>query len=235
MTPDQRRPILILLSGGINSVAASMRVLDERQPHFLHVDHGQAAMENEREAARRIAQALAGTLHVAEVFPATTAANASDTEALAPSVANLAAANVSENRAPGTMLAMLGVAQCLAHRIGADTIVCGASQLCNNLDPDARHIFHHAARVALEMGSPEGASPALDTPFMDATRADIVRVGHRAGAPFHLSWSCCRAENIPCGDCRRCRSRSDAFDELGLPDPRFLRADARIVHGRGIG
>lgn len=232
MTPNQPRPIVVLLSGGVNSVAASMRVLEEWQPHFLHVDHGQAASENEREAATHVAQALAGTFHIAQLPLAATAANPISTGTEASAVANASPASPNENRAPGTMLAMLGIAQRLAHRVGADTIVCGASQLCNNLDPDARHIFHHAAQVAVELGSPEGEMLTLDTPFMDATRTDIIRVGNRMGAPFHLSWSCHGGQSVPCGVCWRCRSRSEAFDELGLPDPRFLGAAGRIVHER---
>lgn len=235
MTPDRLRPIVVLLSGGINSVAASMRVLDEWQPHFLHVDHEQAAAKNEREAATLIARALAGTLHVAKLSPAETAGDSVGNEHGASSDSVASPATLVENRAPGTMLAILGIAQRLAHWIGADTIVCGASQLCNSLDPDAKQVFHHAAGVALEMGSREGATLTLDSPFMDVTRADVIRVGNRMGAPFHLSWSCQRGENVACGKCRRCQSRSQAFEELGLPDPCVVGVADRVVQGHVVG
>lgn len=235
MTLDQPRPILVLLSGGINSLAASMRVLGERQPHFLHVDHGHIAAENERSAATHIAEALAGTLHVVKLSPAEMAGNLMGDGHGASTVSAAAPATPDENRAPGIMLAIFGIAQQLAHRIGADTIVCGASQLCHNLDPDTRHVFHHAAQVALEIGSPAGAVLTLDIPFIDVTRVDVLRVGNRMGAPFQLSWSCHRGENVPCGNCRGCQSRSEGFDELGLPDPGLIGAAGRVVHGHAIG
>ena len=235
MTPDRPRPVLVLLSGGLNSVAAAMRGLDECQPHFLHVDHGQAAATHQRDAATRITQALAGTLHLAELPPIATLANSTSPERDPSSKSIPPPTPTHETRAPGIMLTMLGLAQQLAQRIGADTIVCGASELCNTVDPDARHIFHHAAQVALEMGSPNGKTLALEIPFIDASRADIIRVGHRLGAPFHLSWSCHRDGDVPCGDCRGCRSRSAAFDEVGLPDPRLRATAGRVVRSHPVG
>ena len=219
---------VVLLSGGINSLVAGMRVLDETQPHILYVDYGLQASVSERAAVRRIADALALPLHdvrlprISELVPGKRERDRPDA-AETPSPSELL-----ERRIAGTMLTLFGVAQQLAVRLAADRIVCGVSQVCNEMefgaradrgDPDARYTFIHAARVAIDLGMPAKRKLKLDVPFIHLGRAEIVRLGHRLGAPLHLTWWCHQAGEVPCGDCVGCVSRRDAFEEVGAHDP----------------
>lgn len=227
MKPNE--PIVVLLSGGINSLVAAMRTLDTHDPHLLYCDHGHHAADAELRAVRQIAEALAAKLHVVKL----------------PSPAEISAVHSPAGRGeplrlpgkesaplgkhlPGAKLAMLGVAQQLARRLNAGSIVCGASQECAGAecergrdfaDPQSSHVFFHAAATAMQMGLSSKLRVELDLPLVDLCRADIIRAGLRLGVPFDLSWSCYESGEHPCGGCGGCCGRAAAFDALGLDDP----------------
>lgn len=59
----------------------------------------------------------------------------------------------------------------------------------------------------------------LVAPFLELTKADIVREGARLGVPFELTWSCYEGGEMHCGACGTCVERREAFDEAGVADP----------------
>jgi 7-cyano-7-deazaguanine synthase len=50
-------------------------------------------------------------------------------------------------------------------------------------------------------------------------KAEIVRLGVDLGAPLHLTWSCYKNNDTPCGDCDSCALRERGFKEAGVADP----------------
>ncbi|MEE9295468.1 MAG: 7-cyano-7-deazaguanine synthase [Phycisphaerae bacterium] len=225
---------VILLSGGINSTAAAARALEAANPHFLYVNHGHAAAESEIEAVRELSLAMAAKLHIVKV-PSITELAAVEANPGAPATATPTAptATTSARHVTGFMLTMLGVALQLARQIKACNIVCGVSQVADELesgsepgqgDPQARHTFFHAAATAIEMSTSRKRTIQLDTPFIDFSRPDIIQVGLRMGAPFHLTWSCHQSGKNPCSQCQGCAARSAAFDAVGQEDPALQTA-----------
>lgn len=223
-------PVVVLLSGGINSTVAAARA-GGAALHFLYLDYGHRAAPAERRAVKQISEALAGTLHVVEL---TTLTNGSNNESRAdgnvPDDGASATGYPTDRRSSGLMLAMFGLAQQLATRVGATEIVCGASQVCNETDleadsgqgePDARHVFLHAALVAMQMALPAKRRLTLDIPFVESKRTDVVQLGFRIGAPLHMTWSCHLSGDAPCEKCIGCKSRATAFAALGHNDPRL--------------
>ncbi|RJO64125.1 MAG: hypothetical protein C4523_18840 [Myxococcales bacterium] len=224
--------MVVLMSGGLNGVVAASRMLANVELHFLHVDYGQAAAKSERLAVARISTALAGKLHVADLprfdrngMPGPGGA----VDAKRPTSNE----RVLETRPSGVMLAILALAQQLAAQVGAEDIVCGASEACSRSDAEAgfcspaadgRRAFFHACSIALEMGSPSAKRMSLELPFIDVSREDIIRTGLRLGAPLPMTWSCHAGGEAPCGSCAGCRSRAAAFEMLGLDDPALAAA-----------
>lgn len=56
-------------------------------------------------------------------------------------------------------------------------------------------------------------------PFVNRTKADIVRMGQRLKVDFTYTWSCYRGGDTPCGTCPTCVERRKAFEKAGLHDP----------------
>jgi len=59
----------------------------------------------------------------------------------------------------------------------------------------------------------------LLTPFVEATKADIVRLGAGLGVPFERTWSCYKGGQVHCGTCGTCVERREAFRLAGVADP----------------
>ena len=93
--------------------------------------------------------------------------------------------------------------------------------------PDCRPEYFHQISQALEYGSKiwtEYQIPIrVETPIIDKSKADIVRMGIELMAPLHLTWSCYRGDHTPCGSCDSCILRAKGFHESGIPDPLLQR------------
>lgn len=88
--------------------------------------------------------------------------------------------------------------------------------------PDCRPAFVDSFRatagLALKRGV-EGRPIAINTPLVHRGKADIVRLGLDLEAPLHLTWSCYRGAEAPCGRCDACALRAKGFAEAGVDDP----------------
>jgi 7-cyano-7-deazaguanine synthase len=76
----------------------------------------------------------------------------------------------------------------------------------------------------------------LLAPFQYKMKHEIIDVGIKFGAPYHLTLSCYEGTRPACGKCPTCVSRLEAFKKLDLRDPieyefdRYgSRKDAKIV------
>jgi 7-cyano-7-deazaguanine synthase in queuosine biosynthesis len=47
----------------------------------------------------------------------------------------------------------------------------------------------------------------------------VVDLGFQVNAPMDRAWNCSEETSEPCGACRGCRSREQAFMQAGRPDP----------------
>jgi 7-cyano-7-deazaguanine synthase len=56
-------------------------------------------------------------------------------------------------------------------------------------------------------------------PLMELEEWQVVDLGYQVSAPFERTWSCIEESGEPCWACRGCRSREQAFQQAGKPDP----------------
>jgi 7-cyano-7-deazaguanine synthase len=93
--------------------------------------------------------------------------------------------------------------------------------------PDCRPEFYQALgetlRLGSKLGTQYGVSFRIQTPLIDKTKAEIVRLAVELRAPLHLTWSCYEGGQVPCGRCDSCLLRAKGFDEAGLSDPVLVR------------
>lgn len=86
-----------------------------------------------------------------------------------------------------------------------------------NAYPDCSDAFNQSMRQAIEIGS--GNQLTIEAPFVNFTKADVVREGLRLGVPYELTWSCYEGNDTSCGKCGTCRDRAAAFAANGVADP----------------
>lgn len=59
----------------------------------------------------------------------------------------------------------------------------------------------------------------VEAPFVEMTKAEIVRLGLKLGVPYELTWSCYEGKDRPCLSCGTCLERTEAFLQNDAKDP----------------
>ena len=223
-------PGLVILSGGLDStVCMAVAARDTGDVLALTFDYGQRhRVELDRAA---LVAAHYGAEHLVVVIDASRWGGSALTD---PTI-DVPDADVSETQpgdsipvtyVPARNLVFLAVAMGVSEARGADVVYLGVNALDYSGYPDCRpefvRAFEAAAALALKRGV-EGNPVEVRTPLIALTKADIVRLGMSLGAPLHLTWSCYRGDDDPCGRCDACALRSKGFAEAGLPDPALAR------------
>ena len=57
------------------------------------------------------------------------------------------------------------------------------------------------------------------SPFVNMTKAEVVKLGLELGVPYELTWSCYEGHELSCGRCASCLERLKAFELNGAKDP----------------
>lgn len=118
---------------------------------------------------------------------------------------------------PARNLVFLALATAMAEPLGARDLFIGVNALDYSGYPDCRPEFIAAYQAAARLGT---ATPfTVQTPLVQLTKADIVRLGLAEGAPLQLTLSCYQGSVPACGRCDACRLRLKGFAEAGLTDP----------------
>jgi len=118
---------------------------------------------------------------------------------------------------PGRNMIFLAYAYSLAYSIGATVVVTGIHEADYPGYPDCHldflQLMHEAAKVAL-------ATPLMRwTPFIRATKTEIVKLGLELKVPYEKTWSCYVGGETPCRKCDACVRRERAFVANGTVDP----------------
>ena len=92
-----------------------------------------------------------------------------------------------------------------------------ADDAAGNAYPDCSSVFNNAMNTAVYEGS--GKQLKLEAPFVNMTKADVVKIGLELKVPYELTWSCYEGGDKPCGQCGTCIDRAKAFELNGINDP----------------
>lgn len=128
---------------------------------------------------------------------------------------------------PNRNMILLSVATGHALSIGAGEVAYAAHSGDHAIYPDCRNEFADAMATAIELC--DWNQVALIRPFVDWTKADIVRRGAELNLPFAETWSCYKGSDLHCGRCGTCIERREAFDLAGVEDPTEYAKDAPAV------
>lgn len=113
----------------------------------------------------------------------------------------------------------LSSAASLALSKGCSVIYYGAhaDDAAGNAYPDCSSAFNKAISEAIWLGS--GNQLKVKAPFVEMTKAEVVKIGLDLKVPYELTWSCYEGKDKPCMVCGTCLDRAEAFRLNGVPDP----------------
>lgn len=113
----------------------------------------------------------------------------------------------------------LSSAASMALSLGCSVLYYGAhhDDWAGNAYPDCSQEFVDAMNHAIMEGT--GGELHMEAPFVQWSKADIVRKGLELGVPYELTWSCYEGGEKPCGVCGTCIDRIRAFELNGVTDP----------------
>ena len=93
--------------------------------------------------------------------------------------------------------------------------------------PDCRPEYFQKMSDALKYGSKLWTQYhvpiQVETPIIQMSKAQIVRLGMEMQAPLEYTWSCYQGGPVPCGRCDSCILRAKGFQEAGCQDPSLLQ------------
>ena len=121
---------------------------------------------------------------------------------------------------------LLSIAAGYAESVGAEGLVIAAHSGDHAIYPDCREAFMQAMGDAIRHGTYGGI--AVLRPFIAMTKAGIATRGHDIGVDFSRTWSCYKGGEIHCGTCGTCVERREAFLLAGLPDPTRYASEAPL-------
>ena len=125
---------------------------------------------------------------------------------------------------PNRNMIFLAIATGHALSINADQIAYAAHSGDHAIYPDCRNEFADAMSAAIRLA--DRKSIDLIRPFVNWTKADIVRRAAELSVPLDQTWSCYTGGEEHCGRCGTCIERREAFDLASVDDPTVYAAGA---------
>ncbi len=209
---------LAIVSGGLDSVTLAYLLHSQGYTlRLLSFDYGQRH-KKELEYARACAAALDAPIDVVDLSGVGALLKGSAlTDQIPVPDGHYAAPNMAVTVVPNRNAIMLAVAFGIAVSRKLDAVAIGVHSGDHFIYPDCRKEFIQAF-AAMEKLSNEGG-PDLLAPFVDCSKAEIVRQGAALGLPYVQTWSCYKGGALHCGTCGTCVERKEAFQLAGVPDP----------------
>jgi 7-cyano-7-deazaguanine synthase len=130
-------------------------------------------------------------------------------------------ATMAKTVVPNRNAIMLSIAWGVAVAQNADFVSYGAHAGDHAVYPDCRSEFVIDLELALSEGNKGFGNPELhfDAPFLNMTKAGIVKAGLILKVPYENTWTCYNGGEVACGRCSTCVERLEAFSLAGEPDP----------------
>lgn len=229
MGSSHEQKALVLCSGGVDSttlLAMAVGKYGAENVYALSISYGQRH-EREIDSARKVADHYGVEqrfLDLASIFADSNCSLLahSDEEIPEESYAEQLAENgggTVSTYVPFRNGLFLSSAASMALSLGCSVLYYGAhsDDWAGSAYPDCSPAFVAAMNEAIVQGT--GGELRLEAPFVQSSKADIVRQGLALGVPYELTWSCYEGGDVPCGVCATCIDRVRAFEENGVVDP----------------
>ncbi|NWN81993.1 MAG: 7-cyano-7-deazaguanine synthase QueC [Halomonas sp.] len=210
---------VVIYSGGMDSYTVLHRALREgREVHALSFDYGQRHAR-ELDQAAKVCRQLGIPHQVVDIRAihglidnsALTDANRDMPEG------DYAEDNLAATLVPNRNMILLSLAIAKAVNIGAGRVDYGAHGGDHVLYPDCRPAFVDAMNAVAGIANFEAVD--IHTPYLRASKAEILADGLAMGLDYADTWTCYRGEALACGRCGSCLERLAAFAANQATDP----------------
>ena len=223
MTAVKKNRAVVLVSGGLDSATCLAIAVDRGfDCYALSFDYGQRA-SSELHAARRLAE-TAGVLEhkVIELNMGAIGGSAlTDTDI---SIPEHESEGIPVTYVPARNTVFLSYALAWAEVLNANAIFIGVNALdysgYQDCRPEYIEAFQKLINLATKVGV-EGSVISLETPLIDLTKAEIIKIGVGLSVDYSLTVSCYQADpqGRACGQCDSCRFRVSGFKKAEVGDP----------------
>jgi len=221
----ENKPLsIVLVSGGMDSLVTAAIASLENEPAFLHLNYGQRTEQRELKAFNDIAdfynvkKRLAVDVGYLKEIGGSALTDKKIAVPLRTPDSELTT-GIPLTYVPFRNAHLLSIAVSWAEVIGAKKIYIGAVEEDSSGYPDCREVFYKAFEKVIDAGTRPETRIEIITPLIHMKKSAIVKKGMGLNAPFHLTWSCYKDNNIACGKCDSCRLRLKGFKEAEFDDP----------------
>jgi 7-cyano-7-deazaguanine synthase len=211
---------LVICSGGLDSVSLAHIVADEYElSRLVSFDYGQRHRK-ELDFAASAAERLGVPHHLMDLRGIGTAlAGSALTDDIDVPDGHYAEDTMRITVVPNRNAIMLAIGFGIAAANGDEAVATAVHGGDHFIYPDCRPGFTRAFDAMQQAALDGYAKIRLHTPFVERSKADIVREGADHGTPFAETWSCYKGGDVHCGRCGTCVERREAFHIAGIPDP----------------
>lgn len=220
---------LVLCSGGVDSTTLLAMAVDKYGSEnvvALSISYGQRH-EKELKAARDVARYYhveQRFLDLAAIFADSSCSLLAHSEKEIPKESYAEQLEETDTKLVSTYVPFrnglfLSSAASMALSLECSVLYYGAhhDDWAGNAYPDCSREFVFAMNNAIKEGT--GGELHMEAPFVEWSKADIVKKGLELNVPYELTWSCYEGGDKPCGVCATCIDRRRAFELNGSVDP----------------
>lgn len=220
---------LVLCSGGVDSTTLLAMAVDRYGSESvvaLSISYGQRH-EKELKAARDVARYYhveQRFLDLAAIFADSSCSLLAHSEKDIPRESYAEQLEQADTKLVSTYVPFrnglfLSSAASMALSLECSVLYYGAhhDDWAGNAYPDCSREFVAAMNNAIREGT--GGELHMEAPFVEWSKADIVKKGLELNVPYELTWSCYEGGDKPCGVCATCIDRKRAFELNGSVDP----------------
>jgi 7-cyano-7-deazaguanine synthase len=225
----QEKPVaVVLLSGGLDSTTLFYSLLkDGYSVHGVSINYGQRH-KCEIEAAWKTCEKNRAPFVpldfsiLRELLASSLTSNSRNS--IIPE-GHYAAENMIQTVVPNRNAIMLSVAYGIAVTAKATKVATAVHAGDHAIYPDCRpefiKAFEEMERQSITREINGISAPSLYAPFLNMSKAQIVKLGSDLKVPFEETWSCYNGREHHCGKCGTCVERIGAFNAAGVFDPTF--------------
>lgn len=213
------RGVVVLLSGGMDSVSALYRCREEFDRIVcVSFDYGSKHNHREIPMAAYHAQKFGYPHHVIKMD----FVNELFQSALLQSGGDIPEGHYEDETMKATVVPfrngiMLSIAAGVAESHELSHLCIAAHAGDHAIYPDCRADFMDSMAQAIQLGTYNQVE--IFAPFVNVDKAEIATIGHQLGVDFAQTWSCYKGNDIHCGKCGTCVERKEAFELAGVEDP----------------